>query len=62
MLSDEEISVQRRSLRAQSIALQLDDGDERYVEVQIGATFSWMMMRWDLQSLRHKFSRLSLDQ
>lgn len=61
MLSDEEIAIQRRSLEAQSVALQLHDGDERYVEVQIGVTSNWMM-RLKLQNLTRELSSLSLDQ
>ena len=60
-LSDEDIANQRRTLRAQSVALDLHDGSERYVEVQIEVR-SDRVMRLDIQILRGRFSSLSLDE
>ena len=60
-LSDKDIAIQRRILRAQSLALELHDGSQRYVEVQIGGRFDWVM-RCEMQILSARFSSLSLGQ
>ena len=61
IISDKDIAIQRRNLKAQSVALKLHDGNERYVEVQIGMGPNWVT-RWDIQTLRKQFSSLNLNQ
>ena len=60
VLRDGDIAIQRRILRAQSEALEMRDGSERYVEVQIGVR-SDRVMSLDMQTLSDQFSSLSLD-
>ena len=60
-LSDRDITIQRQVLRVQSVALELHDGSERYVEVKIGGRPDWVI-GLDMQTLRDQFSSLSLDQ
>ena len=60
-LSDGDIAVQRRMLRAQSKALEVHDGSERYVEVQIGVRPD-LVMGLEMQALSNRFSSFSLDQ
>ena len=59
-LSLEDIEVQRRILKVHSSATELNQGDERYVEVDIGGTSKARMLS-GMKELIERFERLSLD-
>ena len=61
-LSDGNVQTIRKNLKAQSAAMGLNDGDERYVEVKIGTVFDNIFGRFLMRDLTERFSSLSLDE